>query len=186
MAVACMLEKVGDQVVPVEIRSPRRMPPICCRHAVSRVAASAAAGGGGGTLIQEMPEFMLTFLVFLLAHHPDYPTQEVGGWALWVGGMRVVGSWATGELVCFAGSSAHGSSLPDSCSQQGSQSLHHHALALPASLHQPTQPCPSSSPHPPLPCSCSRSIAKQMRRSARRCLAGAAPLRPSRPCCSLR
>jgi sister-chromatid-cohesion protein PDS5 len=49
-----------------------------CRRVVERLAATAAAtGSGGGSLVQEMPEFLLAFLVFLLAHHPDYPTPEV-------------------------------------------------------------------------------------------------------------
>ncbi|KAL4859210.1 Sister chromatid cohesion protein PDS5 B-B [Chlorella vulgaris] len=47
------------------------------RLVVERMAAStAAAGGGGGTMIQDMPEAMLAYLVFLLAHHPDFPTPE--------------------------------------------------------------------------------------------------------------
>ncbi|KAL4458690.1 hypothetical protein ABPG75_013555 [Micractinium tetrahymenae] len=47
------------------------------RAAVARLSqAQAAAGGGGGNLLGDMPEFMLPFLIFLLAHHPDYPTEE--------------------------------------------------------------------------------------------------------------
>lgn len=50
-----------------------------CRAAVARLSqAQAVAGGGGGNLLGDMPEFMLPFLIFLLAHHPDYPTEEVG------------------------------------------------------------------------------------------------------------
>ena len=46
---------------------------------MARAAAiTAAGGGGGGALLHDMPEFMLAYLLFLLAHHPDYPTQEVG------------------------------------------------------------------------------------------------------------
>jgi sister-chromatid-cohesion protein PDS5 len=47
------------------------------RRLVQQQAATTAAAGGGGSMIQEMPEFMLPFLIFLLAHHPDYPAQEV-------------------------------------------------------------------------------------------------------------
>jgi hypothetical protein len=41
------------------------------------MAAATAAAGGGGSMIQDMPDFSLVYLVFLLAHHPDFPTQEV-------------------------------------------------------------------------------------------------------------
>ena len=44
---------------------------------MQRVAAAAAAGGGGSTLLQDMPEFLLPYLLYLLAHHPDYPSPEV-------------------------------------------------------------------------------------------------------------
>lgn len=30
-------------------------------------------------MIQDMPEFMLPYVIFILAHHPDYPGAEVGG-----------------------------------------------------------------------------------------------------------
>jgi hypothetical protein len=57
---------------------PSPAPACACRLVVERMAAStAAAGGGGGTMIQDMPEAMLAYLVFLLAHHPDFPTPEV-------------------------------------------------------------------------------------------------------------
>ncbi|KAL4420139.1 hypothetical protein ABPG77_010355 [Micractinium sp. CCAP 211/92] len=47
------------------------------RAAVARLSqAQAAAGAGGGSLLGDMPEFLLPFLIFLLAHHPDYPTEE--------------------------------------------------------------------------------------------------------------
>ena len=49
------------------------------RRALEASAAAAAAAGGGGegtAQIQSMPEFMLPHLVFLLAHHPDYPPAE--------------------------------------------------------------------------------------------------------------
>jgi hypothetical protein len=38
---------------------------------------TAAAGGGGGNMIQDMPEFVLPYLIFILSHHPDYPSAEV-------------------------------------------------------------------------------------------------------------
>lgn len=53
----------------------KRRPPLCPE---SR-AVLVVLVGPLPRWLQEMPEFMLPFLIFLLAHHPDYPTQEVGG-----------------------------------------------------------------------------------------------------------
>lgn len=40
-------------------------------------AQATAATGGAGNMIQAMPEFVLPFLIFILSHHPDYPSVEV-------------------------------------------------------------------------------------------------------------
>ena len=40
-------------------------------------APSTAAGDAGGTLSNEMPEFALVYLVYLIAHHPDYDMEEM-------------------------------------------------------------------------------------------------------------
>ena len=48
------------------------------RAVVERTAlAAAAAGDTGGTLINEMPEFILPFLVYFIAHHPDYRPEVI-------------------------------------------------------------------------------------------------------------
>ena len=50
----------------------------CCRRAVQhRVSAAAAVQSSGGTLLHEYPDFILPFIIQSLAHHPDFPTQEV-------------------------------------------------------------------------------------------------------------
>lgn len=50
----------------------------CCRRAVQhRVSAAAAVQSSGGTLLHEYPDFILPFVIQSLAHHPDFPTQEV-------------------------------------------------------------------------------------------------------------
>lgn len=49
-----------------------------CRRAVQhRVSAAAAVQSSGGTLLHEYPDFILPFIIQSLAHHPDFPTQEV-------------------------------------------------------------------------------------------------------------
>ena len=40
-------------------------------------ASPTAAGDAGGTLSNEMPEFALVYLVYLIAHHPDYDMEEM-------------------------------------------------------------------------------------------------------------
>ena len=42
-----------------------------------RVAAAAASQSSGGTMLHEYPDFILPFIMQSLAHHPDFPTQEV-------------------------------------------------------------------------------------------------------------
>ena len=50
----------------------------CCRRAVQhRVSAAAAVQSSGGTLLHEYPDFILPFIIQSLAHHPDFPSQEV-------------------------------------------------------------------------------------------------------------
>lgn len=50
----------------------------CCRRSVQhRVSAAAAVQSSGGTLLHEYPDFILPFIIQSLAHHPDFPTQEV-------------------------------------------------------------------------------------------------------------
>ncbi|GAB4821978.1 hypothetical protein N2152v2_009024 [Parachlorella kessleri] len=46
------------------------------RHLQQAAQVTAAAGGGGANMIHDMPEFMLPYLIFILAHHPDYPAPE--------------------------------------------------------------------------------------------------------------
>jgi hypothetical protein len=38
-------------------------------------SAAAAGGGGGAGAIHELPEFMLPFVLYLLATHPDFPVE---------------------------------------------------------------------------------------------------------------
>ena len=54
-------------------------------------AVKAAAGGGagvadGGSALQERPEMMLPYTIYILAHHPDFPEVSLalscGGFVL--------------------------------------------------------------------------------------------------------
>ena len=55
-----------------------------CRRAVQhRVSAAAANQASGGTMLHEYPDFILPFIIQYLAHHPDFPTQEVRRSIIW-------------------------------------------------------------------------------------------------------
>ena len=47
------------------------------REMVDISAQNAASSGNSGTLINEMPEFILPFLVYFVAHHPDYDPESI-------------------------------------------------------------------------------------------------------------
>ncbi len=70
------------------------------RHEVQQTVLAAAAAGGPAAEakqpqqhVQELPEFALPFLVFLLAQHPDFP-EEVSAARL---GGEVKGRGQLGE-----------------------------------------------------------------------------------------
>ncbi|BDA45205.1 Sister chromatid cohesion protein PDS5 homolog A [Coccomyxa sp. Obi] len=46
------------------------------RAAAKEVAAAAQASGSGGPMLQNFPEFMLPYIIQILAHHPDFPTRQ--------------------------------------------------------------------------------------------------------------
>ena len=75
------------------------------RAAVAAAAAAAAAAGRGGTMMQDMAEFLLPYLVYVLAHHPDYPQQEVGGGHAGLGVGSCCMGWfrGLGNGCCLAG-----------------------------------------------------------------------------------
>ena len=129
----------------------RAVAALAARAAAARGGAGGADGapGGGATLLHEMPDFLLAFLVFLLAHHPDYPTQEVSAGLL----PAAAGRGGGGRRACWA-------RLPWSCVSQRHGLVH----ARPA--------------HPPPVRRCWTSTRRRGRRSGRRCGAAAAPLRP--------
>lgn len=43
------------------------------RHMGDAATAAAFASGGGGVTVPDQPDFILPYVVFLLAHHPDFP-----------------------------------------------------------------------------------------------------------------
>jgi sister-chromatid-cohesion protein PDS5 len=47
------------------------------RTAVEKSALAVATAGDSGTLINEMPEFILPFIVYFMAHHPDYEHELI-------------------------------------------------------------------------------------------------------------
>lgn len=47
------------------------------RTAVEKSALVVATTGDSGTLINEMPEFILPFIVYFMAHHPDYDHELI-------------------------------------------------------------------------------------------------------------
>jgi hypothetical protein len=47
------------------------------RTAVEKSALAVATAGDSGTLINEMPEFILPFIVYFMAHHPDYDHELI-------------------------------------------------------------------------------------------------------------
>lgn len=47
------------------------------RTAVEKSAFAVATAGDSGTLINEMPEFILPFVVYFMAHHPDYDHELI-------------------------------------------------------------------------------------------------------------
>jgi sister chromatid cohesion protein PDS5 len=47
------------------------------RAAVEKSALAVATAGDSGTLINEMPEFILPFIVYFMAHHPDYDHELI-------------------------------------------------------------------------------------------------------------
>ena len=49
------------------------------RDMVDHSVQTAVGSGASGTLINEMPEFILPFLIFFVAHHPDYDSVTLFG-----------------------------------------------------------------------------------------------------------
>lgn len=140
--------------------------------------AQAAAGGGGGSLLGDMPEFLLPFLIFLLAHHPDYPTEEVGAWGRGRGGRGSQPAAGAQEAPRSTSRTACSTTVPCSSPLPASLRLSGH---LPRHLLPATR---SACMPGPWRCRRCRSLPRRTRRSARRCTARAA--RPSRPlpaCC---
>lgn len=45
---------------------------------VAAAASSSATSGRSSSLLQEHPEFLAPYLVYLLAHHPDCPVAGPG------------------------------------------------------------------------------------------------------------
>ncbi|KAK9820961.1 hypothetical protein WJX81_007677 [Elliptochloris bilobata] len=44
--------------------------------AAAAAASSSAAAGSGGTMLHELPDYLLPFLLQVMAHHPDFPAEE--------------------------------------------------------------------------------------------------------------
>lgn len=47
------------------------------RTAVERSALATAVAGESGTLVNELPEFILPFLIYFMSHHPDYDSTAI-------------------------------------------------------------------------------------------------------------
>lgn len=47
------------------------------RSIVDKISLAAATAGKSGSLMNEMPELILPFLIYLMAHHPDYDSTEL-------------------------------------------------------------------------------------------------------------
>jgi len=50
---------------------------VCDRSAASRAKRSTSAPASSAATLHEQPHFMLPYLLYLLAHHPDFPDQQV-------------------------------------------------------------------------------------------------------------
>ncbi len=51
---------------------------ICKRRSIlQKMSLAKAAAGDSGTMVNEMPEFILPFLVYFMAHHPDYDAEAM-------------------------------------------------------------------------------------------------------------
>lgn len=96
--------------------------------------------------LQEMPEFMLPFLIFLLAHHPDYPTQEVGGAAWSQDACAVKRRFAASVLLHSPARSNAGRHAIAYC-HRCTASLHPHSFILPTQLHPPCTASSHTSAH---------------------------------------
>lgn len=47
------------------------------RNIVDKISLAAASAGKSGSLMNEMPELILPFFIYLMAHHPDYESTEL-------------------------------------------------------------------------------------------------------------
>ena len=47
------------------------------RSILQKMSLARAAAGDSGTMVNEMPEFILPFLVYFMAHHPDYDSEAM-------------------------------------------------------------------------------------------------------------
>jgi hypothetical protein len=55
---------------------------VALRRRTAQQIITAAAGGGaagaeGGSTLQELPEMMLPYTMYILAHHPDFPEVNI-------------------------------------------------------------------------------------------------------------
>lgn len=51
---------------------------ICKRRSIlQKMSVARATTGDSGTMVNAMPEFILTFLVYFMAHHPDYDAEAM-------------------------------------------------------------------------------------------------------------
>jgi hypothetical protein len=49
------------------------------RAILTKISLVTSTSGGSGTLVNEMPEFILPFLIYFMAHHPDYDAEAMSG-----------------------------------------------------------------------------------------------------------
>jgi len=49
------------------------------RAILTKISLVTSTSGGSGTLVNEMPEFILPFLIYFMAHHPDYDAVAMSG-----------------------------------------------------------------------------------------------------------